>query len=327
VHPGATEVCDPDDVDEDCDGSADNDDVWAEGKTVTFVDADADGFGAEGDVGAQACEGQGRAARDEDCDDGDATVNPAAADPTDGAGIDDDCDGFVDEDGLNPGDLLLTEYFNRGDDVIDYTTWLPDGAFQWFEFRNDLGVRAELGGWTLTLCYVPGSYITFQPSAADCTAGNVTTVEIPAGTRVAPGDFLVLCSDATVMTGCDIFFPYAAPMTGMSIRHGYVALTVEGVTLGPRETTAPEDLAMDGVGYYATSTSDYWPSGASYAVQLESTTYIGAADATVNDAYGTAGSASPNWTTWCYADTSDIWSLSGVEKYGTPGSANESECP
>ncbi|MCB9797000.1 MAG: FG-GAP repeat protein [Alphaproteobacteria bacterium] len=88
VNPAAAERCD--EVDQDCDGAVD------EGVTqAVFVDADGDGFG-DPDQAAQACApSEGQVLDDRDCDDGDAFVNPAASEACDG--VDEDCDGAVDE--------------------------------------------------------------------------------------------------------------------------------------------------------------------------------------------------------------------------------------
>ncbi len=81
VHPNATEVCNG--VDDDCDGLIDED-----------FDSDGDGYATCSDDPSLR-----------DCDDTNAGVNPGAAencgvDGT-GNGIDDDCDGYIDE-GCNP---------------------------------------------------------------------------------------------------------------------------------------------------------------------------------------------------------------------------------
>ncbi len=74
IHPGAEEVCNG--VDDDCDAAID--------EGLTFDD-DGDGF-----TSTDSCEGSA-----DDCDDGDATVFPGAAELCDG--LDNDCDVAVDE--------------------------------------------------------------------------------------------------------------------------------------------------------------------------------------------------------------------------------------
>jgi len=90
IKPGASEGCDG--VDEDCDTAIDEDPV--DGDTF-YGDSDGDGFG-DALVSQIACElGSGWSATDDDCDDGDAAVNPDAAEVCDHT--DQDCDSSVDE--------------------------------------------------------------------------------------------------------------------------------------------------------------------------------------------------------------------------------------
>ena len=79
-YPGATEVCDPEDVDEDCD-------------PTTFGERDADRDGA---FDARCCN-QGNCG--DDCDDNRASTNPDVPETCDS--VDNDCDGSVDEDELS----------------------------------------------------------------------------------------------------------------------------------------------------------------------------------------------------------------------------------
>ena len=104
VSPGATEVCDAADVDEDCDGLADDADPTADLSTgvAWYVDADLDGHGDASDPGTAACDDPSDASTTfrtsaTDCDDTDATVSPAAAEVCDAADVDEDCDGLADD--------------------------------------------------------------------------------------------------------------------------------------------------------------------------------------------------------------------------------------
>ena len=95
VNPGATEVCDAADTDEDCDGFADDDDSSVTGGGVWYADSDSDGYGDAGSVVA-SCDGvPGYVGDSTDCDDSSASVNPGATEST-GDEIDGDCDGSED---------------------------------------------------------------------------------------------------------------------------------------------------------------------------------------------------------------------------------------
>ncbi|MCB9600128.1 MAG: hypothetical protein H6722_01820 [Sandaracinus sp.] len=88
VHPGATELCDPEGVDEDCDPS-------------TFGVRDADG---DGTIDARCCNGERCGT---DCDDATASVRPGASEVCNER--DDDCDGASDEG------IERTRYFPDAD--------------------------------------------------------------------------------------------------------------------------------------------------------------------------------------------------------------------
>ena len=91
VNPAQVEVCNG--IDDDCDGSVDG---GAADASTWYADADADGYGDAGST-TTACDAPaGSVADHSDCDDTDAAVNPSAIELCDG--LDNDCDGDVDED-------------------------------------------------------------------------------------------------------------------------------------------------------------------------------------------------------------------------------------
>ena len=111
VHPDADEVCD--DLDNDCNGAID--DGVTDVPTV-FHDGDGDGFG-DPETGEESCESfltPGFVLDDNDCDDTDAAISPAAIEVCDGA--DNDCnaetdEGFRDLDGDARADCVDSEVF------------------------------------------------------------------------------------------------------------------------------------------------------------------------------------------------------------------------
>ncbi len=127
VFPGNDETCDG--KDNDCDGEVD------EGLLVTFyADADGDGYGSVLETREACTAGDGWVSDASDCDDTDPTVYPGAEETCNG--IDEDCDGEVDEglgsnyypdadgDGHGAGDPFVacdppTGYVASSDDCDD----------------------------------------------------------------------------------------------------------------------------------------------------------------------------------------------------------------
>ncbi len=94
INPGAQEICDG--IDNDCDGLIDDNDPSVAGQSTWFADADGDLFGNPG-VSVLACnQPPGFVADNTDCNDADPNINPAAQEICDG--IDNDCDGLIDDD-------------------------------------------------------------------------------------------------------------------------------------------------------------------------------------------------------------------------------------
>ncbi|MBI2259212.1 MAG: T9SS type A sorting domain-containing protein [Flavobacteriia bacterium] len=100
-YPGAIEICDG--KDNNCDGNID------EGLTMTtyYADLDNDNFGAG--IGTEFCSnpGTGYSINNTDCNDNNSAINPLATEICDG--IDNNCDGNIDEG------LSLTTYFVDSD--------------------------------------------------------------------------------------------------------------------------------------------------------------------------------------------------------------------
>ena len=138
VHPAASEICNG--VDDDCDGDVDEDD--AVDAATWYVDADLDGYG-DGATGVQGCtQPSGAVADATDCDDADAAIHPGASELCDG--VDNDCDGAVDED-----------------DAIDALTWYAD---------SDGDGYGDAGALTAA-CTLPSGHVA---DSSDCDDRNNT---------------------------------------------------------------------------------------------------------------------------------------------------------
>ena len=92
VNPAATEVCN--DIDDDCNGEIDEDS--AADASTWYADSDSDGYGDASSSSVSCVAASGYIADDTDCDDSNEAINPGATEVCND--IDDNCDGFVDED-------------------------------------------------------------------------------------------------------------------------------------------------------------------------------------------------------------------------------------
>ncbi len=124
--PVALELCDEGEIDEDCDGLVnDADTAW--NPEFWYRDADQDGHG-DAAVPTTACVVPvGYTADADDCDDADPSVHPAAAE-TCGDGVDEDCDGAVDEDGVAIAWYTDADGDGYGDAALGEACAALDGA-------------------------------------------------------------------------------------------------------------------------------------------------------------------------------------------------------
>ncbi len=110
VSPGALEVCDALDVDEDCDGAADDADDSATGQTKGPADLDGDTWA--GNVGtALACDPP----QSGDCDDSNAFIGPAMPERCDSQNVDENCNGLADDEDPDASGQTKGSYDGDGD--------------------------------------------------------------------------------------------------------------------------------------------------------------------------------------------------------------------
>lgn len=187
VNPAAAEICNAG-VDDDCDGLADDadDNIDLSTGVTWWADADADGFGAG--APARACEvPSGGADNEADCDDTSADTYPGAAEICDG--LDNSCEGVVDEGVLGAGASCPAESCL---DMLSAATtdgryWIDPSSGDAFEAYCDLS--SDGGGWTLvswtndTSILMASGYYQSEPypgldicSTLDCTYGSAGTV-------------------------------------------------------------------------------------------------------------------------------------------------------
>ena len=148
INPAGTEVCDADDVDEDCNGVADDADAGVLGSSLFewFEDADGDSYGAGTSTLACSAPDSSWLSTDGDCDDTDPAVNPAATEVCDADDTDEDCDGTADD----------------ADSSVDPATmasWYPDADTDGY---GDVSATATLA------CDDPSATTTYVATATDC---------------------------------------------------------------------------------------------------------------------------------------------------------------
>ena len=146
INPDGTETCNG--VDDDCDTLVDDDDSPVTGTLTWHADTDGDGFGDASETTEACIEPAGYTEDDTDCDDGEGTVFPGAAESCNG--VDDDCDEEIDENllGLSSSctaascaDILLSwPSATDGDYLLD-----PDGSGA-TTYACDM--TTDGGGWT-----------------------------------------------------------------------------------------------------------------------------------------------------------------------------------
>ena len=186
IHPDTQEICDA--LDNDCDGLVDDQDDSVTGLITWYLDADGDGFGADGST-AEACElPSGYAEYGGDCDDGDAAYNPGASevDCTDPA--DYNCDGstgYADDDGdgwaacedCDDSDAAISpdaeELCNNVDDDCDGDIDEDDAsdAITWYLDADGDGYGDS--ATTTAACDQPTGYVG-SAYATDCDDGDAS---------------------------------------------------------------------------------------------------------------------------------------------------------
>jgi len=188
ISPGELELCDDAEVDEDCDGLANDDDDRVANPSFWYIDVDEDGHGDPA-VPLTACAAPaGWVASGDDCDDADPWASPEAAERC-ADGADDDCDGLVDEDGEDLAWYVDLDGDDYGDREAAPTLScaavdgaVPDGADC---DDGDASVHPEAAeGWYDGLdqdCDGADDYdadadgVEAEPWGADCDDGAATT--------------------------------------------------------------------------------------------------------------------------------------------------------
>jgi hypothetical protein len=302
VHPGATEVCNS--IDDDCDGVADA------GLTVTWYrDADTDTYG-DPTVSTDSCTAPSGYVRDDtDCDDTNATIYEGAPEIDDL--YDQDCDGWIDEDFVAAGDVMISEVhrrLGRGSPPR-----LTNG--QWFEIYNGSSRTVALDNW---------HFYRYNPT----DLSDYFYVDPADALLIEPNQYLVFCKgddyDAANNPGnstlvCDYFWgDDTQPSTtyqGTYHSNAFVFARSNDLLEMSIEGTQATGRVIDQVHWTYDRTNGYWPRDATQSMSLDDSSM----DATLNDSL----------SYWCSTPATGtyVWySVGRTTEYGTPGSANY-DCP
>ncbi len=203
VNPGASEVCDSSDVDEDCDGLSDNADGSASGatKTTWYIDLDDDGYGGKSSLPTygttQACDAFGNytATVATDCADFVPSYHPGATEVCDNSNTDEDCDNTADDSDTSV--LASTK-----------TTW-------WYDFDQD-GFGRPDASQALTRCDSPSSF--YVANDDDCDDDSRLTY--PGATE--------FCDDLDIDQDCDGLADDDDPSVSLAFKTFYRDLDGDG---------------------------------------------------------------------------------------------------
>lgn len=150
INPGITETCNG--IDDNCNGLIDQADPSVDGGSIWFLDNDGDGYGDRNNSILDCSSPAGYVANDLDCNDANPLVNPAAIESCNG--MDDDCDGLIDDADPN---------------VQGGTVWFRDSDNDGYGNNNE----------TTIACSVPNGYVSNNTDCNDNDGGiNPAAAEV-----------------------------------------------------------------------------------------------------------------------------------------------------
>jgi hypothetical protein len=171
IYPGALEVCDG--VDQDCDGLVDEDSVDMQ---VYYADVDGDGFGDANAPVSSCSQPSGYVSDSTDCDDSSTGIYPGAIELCNG--VDEDCDGLVDED------------------AVDAASWFEDTDGDGYGGTSSVLSCTQPSGYVAAIGDCDDSDAAYNPGATEvCTDPRDLNCDGVVGYVDADGDGFAACAE------------------------------------------------------------------------------------------------------------------------------------
>ena len=152
IFPNATEICDG--LDNNCNERIDDEEAGIQytDEDIWYEDVDQDGYGVSDSFVSSCAQPAGYAPVDGDCDDENTAISPEMDELCATVGVDDNCDGEIDEN-----------------TAVDTTLW----------FRDNDGDGYGLSDTTITSCLQPADYVAIDGDCDDTSVDVFPNSHVP----------------------------------------------------------------------------------------------------------------------------------------------------